>query len=349
MKEKLSLCFIADLHIGARRRMLTDAFMYSSIINAIKGLPMHAFDIIFILGDIFDSPEPSVREVLIAKHVIKILREEKLKNENGRIVTIAGNHDMPSSITEPSAVELLDSDITSSDRIARFYDVLGMRVYAIPAGIPIGEVEEKLQHDTHTSNLIIMHYPVEGAIRYDTTRTVKKSIIESIGIPIAMGDIHDQMFISDNKFYASSIIEAGFGETNLRHGYVTADFLEDTREITNITFFENIPVAYTFDMKEQSPDEIRHKLRKLEETGNNPAVRIINATEDFNEERQSFKFSNFIVEKKKKEKEQTERTELVQKHTTEEKLVSWLRLQNIDEAEIPQYVSLYRKTTEKLC
>lgn len=349
--ETLSLCFLADFHIGARRRMHTDAFKYSFLVDAIERLPMHAFDIIFILGDVFDSPEPTVKEILIAKHIIRVLKKDKLK-KNGKIVTIAGNHDMPSGILDPSAVELIDSHLTIAQRKNMFLskDIIGMNVHAIPAGIPKNNVEDILtkELESPSSDLIVMHYPIEGAIRYDTTRTIDRNLIENIAIPIAMGDIHDHMFLGENKFYASSIIEAGFGETDMRHGFVTAKFSQNTREVFDITFFENIPTGYTFDMDECSLDEIRHRLKKLEKVGNNPAIRIVNATADFSEEKQSYGFSNFIIDKKKESKKETERTAMIKKATTEEKLISWLRLQGINEDEIGSYISLYKRKAGEL-
>lgn len=85
------IAIVSDVHLGTRQYGLKERYedFLAAFRNVGKSLVEHKVDAVIIGGDLFDSPRPDARSVLVAQEVVNDLTERGI-----RVYGIDGNHDL---------------------------------------------------------------------------------------------------------------------------------------------------------------------------------------------------------------------------------------------------------------
>ncbi len=257
---------LADLHISdsatiagrvrraASGRNLAIKDVLDSIIDIINNIESRTdvgqVDGIVIAGDFFDAPRPTPDELMIGAQLLTTLVHAA---KSGEVLLIPGNHDLPRSVSEQSAVMPLGwcRGVRLIEQ-PQVVDYAGLKIGCLPyprrAAIREFDASANASNAvlsgalqvlatemvTQGANILVAHCSVGGA----TVGQQPRSIEGDIELPretlelfnaVLLGHIHKQQAIQSHVRYAGSPTVNDFGEVGESKGACLWTFEDDGR------------------------------------------------------------------------------------------------------------------------
>lgn len=194
---------MSDIHLGRRQFRKTkddiniiEQAIYDQWLESIDRVIQERPDILFITGDLFDSPNPSMLAISYA-----IRGYSKLATTDIAVITIGGNHEFSNKNHKESShpFSILESAFTEHTFVYKDYHVLELSEYNIVC-LPHQPVKLKEDLDVNQESLT----PIYARILKDIRRRPKKNILLTHGVIeswakmyIGQEDIGDGMRVSN--------------------------------------------------------------------------------------------------------------------------------------------------------
>lgn len=252
----MKLLFLADLHIKLGQKKVPVQWQtkrFTDLFTAIQNATYeHNIDKVIIGGDLFDSPKPSVDELVLGISLVNSLTTP--------VEIFTGNHECRGkkesilAVMQPilrSTVTVIDYEYRSKD-----YDI-----------IPYTHLHNEKWLDPE-SRLLMTH--VRGNIGTLVKSEIDLDRLKEWELVLA-GDLHDQSMSQENIMYPGSPINTSFsrGRSINEHGYIVVDTESLEAKFYPLDLPQLIRKTVT-SMDEVTKDPVDHVVYEL--TGDSTAL-----------------------------------------------------------------------------
>lgn len=308
MCEIVTLCRIAhlsDLHLGYRatKKVGTDgvnvreADGYLAFQELVQSVLDHDVDVVVVAGDVFHTPSPSVRTVLVAQEGFR-----RLAGAGIRVYILAGNHDTKDVRTDIAGSKILDDRsrgiFSDVDPLTQYHihDDITLHMISHHAYTGQSATMEKISTSPGI-NILSTHGSVIDPVtrmRMSTEDSPREIIVPDATLYdndwdyVLLGHIHERGWVSPVSggdappvYYNGSLIRRGFADKacELGRGWTQWDVTESGEFIPTMHTVEqrpqfDLPVIDATNLSaSELTESVVENIRNMEETQDSPIVR----------------------------------------------------------------------------
>lgn len=290
----MKVAHIADCHIGYKAgdkikdgTNLRELDGYEAFDTCIEEMIEKKVDVIMLAGDLFHSPNPSVKNY---ERVLKTLQKIP---ENIEFYCITGNHDTFDNKTTPSAVLPINIPKVNLFTFDEPYKVITKDnvVFHLVSHHNFSEQDEtmkELKPHENKINVLVTHgslYDQEKEILLKSNASPREIVIPQSVIDldwdlILLGHIHKRQKVGKNAYYPGSLLRRGWADDEGDRGWILWD-IQDKNNIkkTENNIWQRPQIEFIIDCSEISTIEIEEQIKEflVEVTENYefPIIRIL--------------------------------------------------------------------------
>lgn len=273
----MKIAHFADCHLGYRAGRsredgtnLRELDGYMAFEEAVDGMIEEKVDVVVLAGDLFHSPEPSVKSFREASRILQKFPKET------KIYCITGNHDTFDNKTVPSAVTPLnipEMNIYTFEEPYRLIEIEEVALHLV-SHHNFGEQDETMEKLVPVEgkvNILVSH----GSIYDETIEEVLSSNMSprEVIIPqevldkgwdlILLGHIHKRQKVGKNAYYSGSLLRRGWADPEGDRGWILWEVSKETIERTDKNVWQRAQEETIIDCHALSTVEIEEVVKEF--------------------------------------------------------------------------------------